>query len=199
MQRLNTSKVANVGAKAKVWPDKQRRRAVWLSGAELVGFWKMQKPRRREGESSATILRPRSRSGHGMHGVGKELSERKAGRMFRQCEWSFRHTIPYTRIGMGPLGGCEGTGKAVNGHSDADVSGHCFRVRVYGRCNSEARFEWKGMFAQPHRWRIDQSSSDGSHMLERSLVLGGAKNACSDITLPAKGEDWAERARPGRL
>jgi hypothetical protein len=28
----------------------------------------------------------------------------------------------------------------------------------------------KGMFAQPHRWQIDQSSIDGSHMLERSLV-----------------------------
>jgi hypothetical protein len=26
------------------------------------------------------------------------------------------------------------------------------------------------MFAQPHRWQIDQSSIDGSHMLERSLV-----------------------------
>jgi hypothetical protein len=40
MQRLNTSKVANVGAKAKVWPDKQCRRAVLLSGAELVGSGK---------------------------------------------------------------------------------------------------------------------------------------------------------------
>jgi hypothetical protein len=34
----------------------------------------------------------------------------------------------------------------------------------------KARFGWKGMFAQPHRWQIDQSSIDGSHMLERSLV-----------------------------
>jgi hypothetical protein len=40
--------------------------------------------------------------------------------------------------------------------------------------SEEARC-WEGLFAQPHRWRINQSSSDGSHMLERSLVSGGKK------------------------
>lgn len=57
----------------------------------------------------------------------------------------------------------------------------------------------RGMFAQPHRRRIDQSSSDGSTYPGAQSSVGGAKNTCSDITLAAKGEDWAERAGPGRL
>ena len=40
LQRLNTSKVANVGVKAKVWPDEQHLCVVWLSGAEVVGSGK---------------------------------------------------------------------------------------------------------------------------------------------------------------
>lgn len=68
--------------------------------------------------------------------------------------------------------------------------------------SEEGRRWWKGLFAQPHRWRIDQSSSDGSHMLEHrrgSLVLGGAKKCgCGDITFAATGEDWAVRAGSGR-
>jgi hypothetical protein len=40
LQRLNTSKVASVGVKAKVWPDEQHRFVVWLSGAEAVGSGK---------------------------------------------------------------------------------------------------------------------------------------------------------------
>jgi hypothetical protein len=68
--------------------------------------------------------------------------------------------------------------------------------------SEQARRRWKGLFAQPHRRRIDQSSSDGSRMLERrrgSLVLGGAKKGgCGDITVAATGDDWTVRAGSGR-
>jgi hypothetical protein len=74
LQRLNTSKVANVGGKAKVWPDEQYRGvcvAVW-SGR----WWVLEKAEaeRREGKVYSTIFRPRSRSGPCMHERGSSLA-----------------------------------------------------------------------------------------------------------------------------
>ena len=57
LQRLNTSKVANVGAKAKVWPDEQYRWVVWLSRAEVVGSGKS-RSREEEGGSVYYYISP---------------------------------------------------------------------------------------------------------------------------------------------
>ena len=62
-------------------------------------------------------------------------------------------------------------GRQWGGHSDAEVSDLCCegeRMADASR-SEEARRRRKGcLFAQPQRWWTDQSSSDGSHMLERS-------------------------------
>ena len=79
LQRLNTSKVANVGVKAKVWPDEQCRRVVWLSGSGVWWVLENVEAEEREGGSNTTILRPRSRSGSRHAQARKELSERKPG------------------------------------------------------------------------------------------------------------------------
>jgi hypothetical protein len=67
------------------------------------------------------------------------------------------------------------------------------------RSRKEARFGWKGYVctAAPtadrpvKQRRVTYAGAQSS--------VGGQKNACSDITLAAKGKDWAERAGPGRL
>jgi hypothetical protein len=150
-------------------------------GSGVGGFWKMQKPRRREGgESNATILRPQSRSGHSMHGRGRSLANGSPGESPGNAN-GHSGTLSHTHaLVWGHSAGMRTPGMVVNGHSDADVSGHCFRGRVYGYASrsgkKEARFGMEGgMFAQPHRWRIDQSSIDRSHMLERRSSVGGAK------------------------
>ena len=77
MQRLNTSKVANVGAKAKVWPDKQCRRVCAAVWSGVGGFWKMQEPRR--GRGGIEYYYSDSRSGHGMHGRESSLANGSPG------------------------------------------------------------------------------------------------------------------------
>jgi hypothetical protein len=74
LQRLNTSKVVNVGVKAKVWPDEQCRRVVWLSGSGVGGFWKMWKPRRGRGDRILLYFDRDPDQVHGMHRRGRSLA-----------------------------------------------------------------------------------------------------------------------------
>ena len=78
----------------------------------------------------------------------------------------------------------------MNGHSDADVSGHCVGVKAYGRCNSVARGKaWvEGYSAQPHRWRIDQSIRGGPHNAGAQSSVGVAKERVGDIMMAARAK-----------
>jgi hypothetical protein len=99
MQRLKTSKVANVGRKARVWPDKQCLGAVWrLRGG---GFWNGQKPRRGRGiciglyfgrDPDQVMYAP----------ARNRLSERKGRESSGNANG---HAIPYTDSSMEPLSG----------------------------------------------------------------------------------------------
>ena len=84
LQRLNTSKVASVGVKAKVWPDKQHRFVVWLFGAEAVGSGKS-RSRDEGGRGECIRLYYERDPGQDHVCISKEgqLSDREAGRMVR--------------------------------------------------------------------------------------------------------------------
>jgi hypothetical protein len=104
---------------------------VWLSGAEVVGSGKSRS--REEGGGGveyyiSTAIQIRTVYAR----ARKQLSDGR--RVKVQVMQMVIH--PYARSGMGPLSGYEGAKQAVNGRSDADVSGHCFRGGAYGRCNS---------------------------------------------------------------